>query len=263
MDDNLDELKEVKETINEKIKVIIENSDSDKDIKQLKSLSEYLTQEEDESAKNNQNSSVFHRILDALESNVDIDPGRLLSLTDGIFGMVMTLMIFGISIPDFVSFYSNHFISSPISHNIGVTVVSFILVSSFWIYHHEFLKIKNLNIPYLWLNILFLICICFIPFTTTAVGNYYNIFYSEVVFGLNILSTIVVFILMYIYASKKRFFEYHPSIKEHKHVIKTLVLIMILTVVVNLLIFNVYSDFIYLFLLIPVISIIRDIKFRM
>ena len=39
MDDNLDELKEVKETINEKIKVIIENSDSDKDIKQLKSLS--------------------------------------------------------------------------------------------------------------------------------------------------------------------------------------------------------------------------------
>ena len=62
MDDNSDELKEVKETINEKIKVIIENSDSDKDIKQLKSLSEYLTQEEDESAKNNQNSSVFHRI---------------------------------------------------------------------------------------------------------------------------------------------------------------------------------------------------------
>ena len=112
----------------------------------MKSLSEYLTQDEDESAKNNQN-SVFHRILDALESNVDIDPGRLLSLTDGIFGMVMTLMIFGISIPDFVSFYSNHFISSPISHNIGVTVVSFILVSSFWIYHHEFLRIKNYNHP--------------------------------------------------------------------------------------------------------------------
>lgn len=263
MDDNSDELKEVKETINEKIKVIIENSDSDKDIKQLKSLSEYLTQEEDESAKNNQNSSVFHRILDALESNVDIDPGRLLSLTDGIFGMVMTLMIFGISIPDFVSFYSNHFISSPISHNIGVTVVSFILVSSFWIYHHEFIKVKSLNIPYLWLNIFFLICISFIPFTTSLIGNYSHFFLSETLFGLNIFLTIVAFMLMYYYAYKRNFLDPMPSKKEVSRVAHTFYIIMGLTVIVNLLDFNVSSSFIYLFLLVPVVSTVRDILFRM
>lgn len=36
----------------------------------------------------------FHNFKQSFESNIDIDPGRLLGLTDGIFGMVMTLLVF-------------------------------------------------------------------------------------------------------------------------------------------------------------------------
>ena len=196
---------------------------------------------------------------------MDIDPGRLMGLTDGIFGMVMTLLVFGIALPEmFITTYSD-FISfiTTLAPTIGVTIVSFILISSFWIYHHEFIKVKNLNIPYLWLNIFFLICISFIPFSTSLIGNYSHFFLSEAIFGLNIFLTIVSFLLMYYYAYRRKFLEPMPSNKELHRVVHTFYIIMGLTVVVNLLDFNVSSNFIYLFLFVPIISTFRDIRFRM
>ena len=207
----------------------------------------------------------YERFKRALERNINIDPGRLLGLTDGIFGMVMTLLVFGIAIPELqITNYSDFvtFIST-LTPTIGVTIVSFVLISSFWIYHHEFIKVKYLNIPYLWLNIFFLICISFIPFSTSLIGHYSHFFLSEAFFGLNIFLTIVIFLLMYLYADKRNFLESKPSREEKNHVIFTFVILMALTICVNLLDFNISGKFIYLFLLAPVISTIRDIQFRM
>ena len=207
----------------------------------------------------------YQRFRQGLESDIDIDPGRLMGLTDGIFGMVMTLLVFGIALPELqVATYSDFigFISS-LTPTIGVTIVSFVLISSFWIYHHEFIKIKRLNIPYLWINILFLICISFIPFTTSLIGHYSHFFLSEAIFGLDIFLTIVFFLIMYNYADSRKFLENMPSKDEKRYVTHTFIILMGLTVAVNLLDFNVSGNFIYLFLLVPVISTVRDIKFKM
>ena len=209
--------------------------------------------------------SFLERFKQGLESDIDIDPGRLMGLTDGIFGMVMTLLVFGIALPEIqITSYSDFigFISS-LTPTIGVTIVSFVLISSFWIYHHEFIKVKRLNIPYLWVNILFLICISFIPFTTSLIGHYSHFFLSEAIFGLDIFLTVVFFLLMYHYADSRLFLEEIPSDEEKRYVIHTFLIIMALTVIINLLDFNVSGNFIYLFLLVPVISTIRDIKFKM
>lgn len=202
----------------------------------------------------------FSRIWDAFDRDVGIDPGRLLGLTDGVFSIVMTLLVFGIAIPELEVYTYENFLStfSSLLPTIGVTLVSFVIVSSFWIYHHEYVKMKNLNILYLWLNIIFLICISFIPFSTSLIGTYSEFFASEVVFGINILLSIISFLLMYLYATKKDFLENMPSKKEKDHVLLTLASIMGLTIIVNLLDFYVSSSFIYLFFLIPVLSTILD-----
>jgi len=215
------------------------------------------------SGENTSNIGMFGRIRDAFERDVGIDPGRLLGLTDGIFGMVMTLLVFGIALPEVVSSYTNYIsFFETLAPTIGITVVSFVIISSFWIYHHEFIKIKNLNIPYLWINIFFLISLSFIPFTTSLIGNYSHFFLSEVIFGINILLTIISFLFMYIYASRRDFLEEKPTKEEKRHVLITLGSIMGLVVIINLLDFNVSSNFIYLFLLIPVISTVLDIRYQ-
>lgn len=212
----------------------------------------------------NKRLNLYQRFMNAFEQDMDIDPGRLMGLTDGIFGMVMTLLIFGMALPEFqISNYSGFidFIHSS-APTIGLTLVSFILLASFWIYHHEFIKIKTLNMPYLWFNIFFLAAISFIPFTTSIVGNYSHFFLANVIFGANIFITILLFLLMFHYAYKKDFLEEKVSKEEKKYIHQTLYIIMAVTIIVNLLDFNVSHNFIYLFFLIPIISTIRDISYK-
>jgi uncharacterized membrane protein len=215
--------------------------------------------------KANKKLSFYKRFVNALQSDIGIDPGRLMGLTDGIFGMVMTLLVFAIALPELQIANYSDFLSfiSTLAPTIGVTIVSFVLISSFWIYHHEFIKIKQMDILYLWLNIFFLICISFIPFSTSLIGNYSHFFLSEAMFGLNIFLTIVFFLLIYFYAYSRGFLEKIPSDDERHYIYHTFFILMGLTVLVNLLDFNVSGNFIYLFLLVPVISTVRDIRFKM
>lgn len=269
-----EDVEELKDDISNRLEVLRQNTDDEKTIEKIDSLLDSLDDYEKHRSTRRQvkklkraekKISFYQRFKNALQSNIDIDPGRLMGLTDGIFGMVMTLLVFGIALPELQIANYSDFISfiSTLMPTVGVTIVSFVLISSFWIYHHEFIKIKTLNFPYLWLNILFLICISFIPFTTSLIGNYSHFFLSEAVFGLNIFLTIVFFMLMYYYAYSKGFLEKMPSDDERHYIYHTFFILMGLTVIVNLLDFNVSGNFIYLFLLVPVISTVRDIKFKM
>ena len=270
-----EDIEELKRSINEKIDIIKENATDDETLKKMDRFSAILEEKDskfDDDARKanhykklNQRLSFFQRFKLGLEQDIDIDPSRLMGLTDGIFGMVMTLLVFGIALPELqIANYSDFttFIST-LAPTIGVTIVSFVLIASFWIYHHQFIKVKSLNLPYLWINILFLICISFIPFTTSLIGHYSHFFLSEAIFGLDIFLTIVFFLVMYHYAESRRFLEKTPTKDEKGHVFHTFFILMGLTVIVNLLDFNVSSNFIYLFFLVPVISTIRDIHFKM
>ena len=200
-------LEQLKSEIDSQIRNLEETAD-EKNIEKINKLKSRLDEETDNKTvdenlkyleKFNKLLSYFERFKLSFERNIDIDPGRLLGLTDGIFGMVMTLLVFGIALPEMlITTYSDFILFiSTLAPTIGVTIVSFVLISSFWIYHHEFIKVKSLNIPYLWLNIFFLICISFIPFTTSLIGNYSHFFLSEALFGLNILHSLPLHLLYY------------------------------------------------------------------
>ncbi len=263
-----DFLEETDEKTNRKLNKIKELSDSNKISKKTanKAAEKVINNAIKKYNKKNKNLSIYQKVLLALEEKVDIDPGRLIGLTDGIFSIVMTLLIFSISTPQVEKITSaanfTSFLSSMIP-NIGITLVSFILLASFWVYHHEFLKIKKLNMPYLWINILFLGSISFIPFGTYLVGNYSQFFLANVTFGLNIMLTVLLFLIMYYYANKCGFLDKKVSEKEKKYVKHTLYMIMGTTIVVNLLDFNVNHNFIYLFFLVPIISTIRDVNYKL
>ena len=92
----------------------------------------YLTNP-DVKKKLDNRSNGFSKFMESFESNIDIDPGRLLGLTDGIFGMVMTLLVFSMALPGAQLLTEGQFLSflQSIAHTFGLTIVSFILVSSF------------------------------------------------------------------------------------------------------------------------------------
>ena len=270
-----DEIAELKNDLSMRLEILKLNCDDNETVEKIDSLLDSLDDKKKKHQSTRRQARKLKRInkkitfyqcfKKVLQSDIDIDPGRLMGLTDGIFGMVMTLLVFAIAISELqIVNYSDFLVFiSTLTPTIGVTIVSFVLISSFWIYHHEFIKIKTFNIPYLWINILFLICISFIPFTTSLIGNYSHFFLSEAIFGLNIFLTIALFLLMYYYAYIRNFLEKMPTHDERHYIYHTFFILMGLTVVVNLLDFNLSANFIYLFLLVPVISTIRDIRYKM
>lgn len=268
-----EELLDLKEKINAQIEDIKNNIDEDSFEKMEKLHSHLKDKHKDDDIEDkierlnkvNYGLNFYQRFLNSFEKDVDIDPGRLMGLSDGIFGMVMTLLVFGMGLPEMELLTAGDFLAfmQSLAPTIGVTLVSFILLASFWIYHHEFIKVKTLNFPYLWLNIFFLIAISFIPFTTSIIGSYSHFFLAEVVFGLNIFLTLIFFMLMFWYANHRGFLERKLSDSEKRYTYNTFFIIMGLTMIVNLLDYNISNNFIYLFCLVPIISTFRDIRFKM
>ncbi|RAP45403.1 TMEM175 family protein [uncultured Methanosphaera sp.] len=211
----------------------------------------------------NQESSFLGRLRDRFSNTYEDNTGRTMALTDGIFGMVMTLLAFSIKLPDvplrtvadFTIFLQQ------LLPSIGMVLISFIIASSFWLFHHEFIKVNKVNAPFLWLNLGFLATISFIPFSTSVIANYGAFALGDVVFGINIAASIIMFLLMFEYAANKGFI---PDVnKGHKfYIFNTFYIMMLFTVLISVLEFLVSPNFIYLFFLVPVIFTLRDIRYE-
>ena len=98
-EETVQRLEELHEHLKRKGKLPNDDDTSDEKLKKLKKYNKKLNH--------------YQRFMQALQKNVDIDPGRLMGLPDGIFGMVMTLLIFGMALPeiqilsegDFIAFF--------------------------------------------------------------------------------------------------------------------------------------------------------------
>jgi uncharacterized membrane protein len=132
---------------------------------------------------------------------------RVESLTDGIFAVVMTLLVLEISLPQISS--SNDAISSVAAAETELLNglfdlwpkllsfgISFIILAIFWVSHHRlFHYIKHVNRTLNWINFMFLMATCFLPFSTSLLGEYNQQQISIFVFGAN---SILIALLLYV-----------------------------------------------------------------
>jgi uncharacterized membrane protein len=108
---------------------------------------------------------------------------RVEFLTDGIFAVVMTLLVLEISVRQISS--SHDAIDSAVAGTellnglfdlwpkILSFAISFIILAIFWVSHHRlFHYIKHVNRPLMWINFMFLMPTCFLPFSASLLGEY-------------------------------------------------------------------------------------------
>lgn len=192
-----------------------------------------------------------------------ISPDRLMALTDGVFAIAMTLLILTIALPE--STFSNAdslliFFKSSINQFTTI-LISFIILGEYWIEHHHFMKLKRTNVPFLWLNIFYLLFIMFIPFTTSVICRYEYFTVSEVLFSLVITLTSILSLIMYWYASKVGLLKVDDKI-ERRYIISSLSSLFYITIAIDLLIYFISPKALILFLIIPVFSIYRSLKYK-
>jgi uncharacterized membrane protein len=101
---------------------------------------------------------------------------RLIFFSDAVFAIVMTLLVLDIRVPDVPSDVAAQEVPGLVFElwpKIFSYVLSFLVIGLYWIGHHQtFRYVRSYDRMLLWLNLLFLLSISFIPFPTDLLGEY-------------------------------------------------------------------------------------------
>ncbi|MES2225379.1 MAG: TMEM175 family protein [Patescibacteria group bacterium] len=140
---------------------------------------------------------------------------RLEALSDGIFAIVMTILIFDITLPARTGAVSNAELWSQILYlwpSITSFALSFLVIAVFWINHnflfHTYTKKidRMLNL----LNLIYLLFLVFVPFSAHLLGTYPRNEPATLLYGINILIIIVIMRVMFIHV--QRYEELHNKV---------------------------------------------------
>jgi uncharacterized membrane protein len=191
-------------------------------------------------------------------SSLVFTPNRLEALTDGIFAIVMTLLVLDLSITGI----SQSAVQTELPRRLLESwpaflayVMSFIILGMIWISHHRlFHYIKRSNPILMWINIIFLMFVALLPFSTRLVADYLWTQVPFVVYGINVLLIFIMRLILWNCASgKSRLVDGSISpqvIRRLKLVIGIIPTIMFL-VVIGVAFLNIIAGYVVLWLLIP------------
>jgi uncharacterized membrane protein len=108
----------------------------------------------------------------------DNDLSRILALSDGVLDQLPTLTSY---------------------------VTSFVVIGGFWYSHHQkFRHIIRYDSTFLWLNLLILMTIAFLPFPTDFVGEYSRSVFAVIFYNLSLIIASLSFSLLWVYATRSR-----------------------------------------------------------
>jgi uncharacterized membrane protein len=123
---------------------------------------------------------------------------RIEALTDGVFAIVMTIMILELKFPEDIP---GHTFPADIQNYLLLLLpklenyaISFVVLGIYWIRHQiQFNTIKFADKGLIWINIIFLMFVALIPFTTSFMMNYPGFQLPIILYSSNL--TIIGFLL--------------------------------------------------------------------
>jgi len=132
---------------------------------------------------------------------------RIETLVDGIFAIAMTLLVLNLDIPQLVKPVSDATMQSiliALEPKFFTYALSFILLAIFWrINHSQFYYIKRVDNPLLWINVVWLLFVALVPFSTSLTGEYGYLISSNVFFDLNLFAIGALSAFNWYYATEK------------------------------------------------------------
>lgn len=145
------------------------------------------------SPQNNQGASTF------------LGSSRTEAFSDGVFAVAITLLVLNLQVPQLAP----SVVSNELPHKLFELwpkllsyALSFVIVGIYWVSHHNtFHYIIRTDRTLLWINLLLMMCIVFIPFPTALIGQYPEQQISVVIYASTLVITGLVIQLLWWYAT--------------------------------------------------------------
>ena len=127
------------------------------------------------------------------DSSEGLNKHRLEALSDGIFAFAMTLLVLDLKFPKIPHDLMTPSLLKQTLFDLWPKflsyVTSFAVLGVFWIGHHGYSHfVKRTDRWFLWLNLLFLMFIVLVPFSTDLLGDYHSQRVVVMIYGSNLLA---------------------------------------------------------------------------
>ncbi|OJX32658.1 MAG: hypothetical protein BGO86_10365 [Chryseobacterium sp. 36-9] len=134
---------------------------------------------------------------------------RINAISDAVFGVAMTLLVLEIKVPEL----EGHETEGDLMHaffalmpKFLVYFLSFMTAGIFWVGQSaQFRHIEKSDRNLIWINLLFLLFVSTLPFSTAFLGDHINFKFSILLYWLNILLMGIFLYINWTYADRKGF----------------------------------------------------------
>jgi uncharacterized membrane protein len=128
-----------------------------------------------------------------ITGTLHLTKGRLEGLSDGIFAFSMTLLVIGINIPEKTALVqTNAYVMQvllSLHSDLFHYVLAFLILGAFWLGHHSVLHgVREIDPFFVWLNLMTLMFVALLPFTTSFSGDFPDVPLAAIVFEANLLA---------------------------------------------------------------------------
>jgi uncharacterized membrane protein len=141
-------------------------------------------------------------------------PGRLEAFSDGVLAIAITLLVLEIKVPHLaVPGDAREALAAllALGPKFLSYLLSFLFIAVFWVNHHRFFRlIRHVDAGLLWLNIVLLLALSFIPFPTGMIGEYPRNPVALALFAIVLMLAGIAFNLMWRHAESRRL--YHDGV---------------------------------------------------
>jgi len=133
---------------------------------------------------------------------------RILSVSDGVVAISITLLALTLSVPVVKEISGSEGLWPELRglwREVLAYVMSFFIVGLLWSYHHlVFRHIRRANGTLLFLNMLFLLAISMMPFSSALVANNWDERLAAIVYGASLLLAAMAVAAIFAYATSRR-----------------------------------------------------------
>jgi uncharacterized membrane protein len=139
------------------------------------------------------------------------DPSRVLAVSDGVFAIIITLLVLEVHVPELTEGRSLTAALREIRPSLSAFVISFILAGMQWVGHRDlFALIRRTDRGLVWLNILYLLPLCLLPFGASLLGRYDQEPVALRIYGLILVAIAVMRVSMWLYATGRSHLLWEP-----------------------------------------------------
>jgi uncharacterized membrane protein len=134
-----------------------------------------------------------------------IPPHRLVALGDGVFAIVMTLLVFQLAVPSLDEGESLAGALAGMWPDFAVYVLSFLVLGVFWVIHHVLFDIiERYDTTLIWLNIAYLMFAALVPFSTDLFTTHGVATTTAIFYGSNMIAVYATGWSIFGYATRDR-----------------------------------------------------------